>query len=272
LLGVSDNYLYRIERGMRQPGFELIQQISAVMGVPIGKLVGEQVGMTEGSNPGMCERGCPLADIKDQFTRDRDSLISAEKDNRELKQTVEHLSVLIDLHVRFENIVCDNSLSQSEKMKKLGELAKTAAKEGKASFEEIRIILRIKRATLKKLLRSAKQAYPCVFVEGSEILALTPGGAALQLRCFDCKAFESGECKGYGNEKRPENIIGLVSRLEANGILSRIEQSQIISKSYDTPISEHELSEVIYRYNHDQPIPEGIFYLDRRKKRQRRHS
>jgi hypothetical protein len=209
--------------------------------------------------------------MKNRLEQNRNSLISAGKNNLELKQTVEHLRVLMTLHIQFENIVCDDSLSKSAKMKKLEELAKTAVKEGRTSFEEIRTILRIKRATLKNWLHSAKPAYPCAFAENGEILALMPGGAALQLRCCDCTTFESGECKGYGNEKRPDNIIELVSRLEANGILSRIEQAQIISNSYNTPISQHELSEVIYRHNNGQPISEGIFYLDRRGKKRNKH-
>jgi transcriptional regulator with XRE-family HTH domain len=267
LLGISDNYLYRIERGLKQPSLELIQQISAVMGVPVTKLLDEQSDMTKHGKPEISEAVRVLAEMESQLEETCKDLLSAEKHNLELGRTVEHLKSLIDLHVRFEDIVYDESLPKSQKMKKLEELAKTAAKEGKAGFEEIRTVLRVKRAILRKWLRSIKQAYPCKFAENGELVAFTPGGAALQLRCFDCKAFESGECEGYGNEKRPENIIELVTRLEINGMLSRAEQAQIIGEAYNTPISKHELSEVIYRYNHGQPIAEGIFYMDRREKK-----
>jgi hypothetical protein len=191
----------------------------------------------------------------------------AEKRILELERSVEHLKALIDLHVRFEDLVCDDSLSKSEKLKKRKALAKATATEAMISFEENRTVLRVKRTTLRNWLRATKQAYPCRFYENGELWAFTPSGAALQLRCFDCEVFESGECGGHGNEKRPDNIVELVSRLEANGMLSRAEQAHIIEESYNTPISQHELSAVIYSHNNELPISEGLFFMDRRKKR-----
>jgi transcriptional regulator with XRE-family HTH domain len=264
LLGISDNYLYRIERGMRQPGIALTQQISAVMGIPVDRLLGERSGMRKGSEPEIHEGFRAWADMKNKLDRKCDELAFTEKCNLELKRTQEHLRAVIDLHVRFANIVCNSSLSRNEKMEKLTELAKATAQENKLSFNEIRTVLRVEHRTLKDWLRSIKQAYSCRFAEGGEILAFMPGEAALRLRCFDCKDCESGECKGYGNEKSPDNIIKLVLRLEVNGVKSRTEQAQIIGESYDTPMSQHELSEIIYRHNNGIPIPKGIFYLDRR--------
>jgi transcriptional regulator with XRE-family HTH domain len=260
MLGISDNHLYRIERGIRQPSLELVHQISKVMKVSVDRLLEDQDETADGS----LEGARPSLKTNFELDPDLDEFTPVEKRNLELERDVRHLTAIISLHTRFENIVCDNSLSKAETRKRLEALAKDAAMENEASFKEIRDVLRVKRATVRTWVRSVKGAYRCFFAEGGEILASTPGEAALRLRCFDCKSFESGECGGHGNEKRPNNIIELVIRLDANCVSRRGEQARIIDKSYHTPISQHELSEVIYRYNRGLPISEGIFYLDGR--------
>jgi hypothetical protein len=149
-------------------------------------------------------------------------------------------------------------------MKKLEILAIAAIRENEASFTEIRSILRVKRALLRKWIDSARRIYKCRVAVNGEILAYNPGEAALRLRCFDCNLFASGKCEGHGSEKSPDNIIELITRLEECGVFNRGEQARIITDCYDTPISRYELADVIYRHNNGLPIPESLFYLDGR--------
>ncbi|MDR1578986.1 MAG: hypothetical protein LBS35_01405, partial [Synergistaceae bacterium] len=107
-----------------------------------------------------------------------------------------------------------------------------------------------------------KQAYRCRFDEGRTVMADTPGEAALRLLCFDCEAFENGECRGYGNEKRPEHLIMLLVRMEINGIYNKTEQSPLLAEGYGIELTPHEISEIVYRYKNGLQVPEDIFYLD----------
>jgi hypothetical protein len=176
---------------------------------------------------------------------------------------VSHLRALIDFHTKFEDIQREIAPPNSKIMGLYKELAQMTARENEVSFNEMLLVLKVKRADLRNWLNSEKQAFKCAFAEGAEILASTAGEAALRLRCFDCKTFESGECAGHGNEKRPDDIIELILRLEEYGVLGKAEQAEIITECYGTPISKHEISEVMYRNSRGLPVPEGLFYLDR---------
>jgi hypothetical protein len=118
-----------------------------------------------------------------------------------------------------------------------------------------RFTLRIKRSFLKKCRQAEKHVYKCRFAENGEITASNSGEAALCLRCFDCEDFESRECRGYGNEKHPRNIIVLLARLRANGVTDAAEHVRILEKFYKLPMSLHELAEVLYRDKNGLPIP-----------------
>ena len=262
LLGVSYNHLYRVEKGLRQPSLGLVKKMSEVTGVPVASLISGHSEPDGEREPEIGGGVLALIDLKGKLDRNRDKLIIAEEYNAELERKTEHLMALIRLHTRFEDIICDDSLSKAGRMEKLRELAKAAAQENEAGFNEIRSILRVKRAVVRGWLRSDRQVYSCAFAEGGEISAANPGEAALRLKCFDCGAFESSECRGHGNEKRPANIIELFGRLEANGVISHAEQAGIITGCYKTPIDAHGISEVKYRYEHGLSIPDGVFYLD----------
>jgi hypothetical protein len=251
-----------VEKGLRNPSPKLVKKISALAGVPVTSLLSGQLETGVEREPEIDGGALAFVDLKSKLDRKRDELLIAEEYNVELERKTEHLTALISLHKRFEDIKCDNSLSRNAVTEKLGELAKAAAQENEVTFNEIRSILRVKRAVLRNWLRSDKQAYRCKFAEDGEIWAFNPGEAALRLRCFDCGAFESYECQGYGNEKRPANIIELLTRLEANGVIYHSELAEIVTECYKTPISAHGISEVKYRYERGRPIPDGIFYLD----------
>ena len=267
LLDVTDNYLYRLEKGLKQPSLNLIRRVSEIIGVPVEDLFHEHSPPEATDGEVIYEGARTFVEIVNKLNRERQNRFQIEKRNLELERMVEHLLVVIHLYMRFGDILSEESLSRSEKMKKMEKLAITTASEGEINFNEILAVLKIKRSTLRNWLRSEKIAYPCLFAEGGEIMASTPGEAALKLGCFDCEGRESGECKGHGNEKGPENLIVLITRLEANGVINRTEQSRVLEESYGVSISAHEISEIVYRDKHDIRMPEGVFNMEANKTR-----
>jgi transcriptional regulator with XRE-family HTH domain len=260
LLGITDTYLYMLEKGMKRPSLRLVQKIAEVIKVPIEKLLREETE-DAGSGTEIHDSVNTLANLRNKPTSEPCDRLKAEKHILDLEREIKHLEALIALHMRFEEIVCQKPFTADE-MEKLEELAGATTEENEISFNELLAVLRVGCSTLKNWLQIGKQAYSCRFVGGGKIMASNPGVAALRLRCFDCRDFESKKCKGHGNEKRPDNVIELIDRLKANGVLSRAEQVQILGASYNLPLSLHELSEVMYRNRHGRPIPEGIYYMD----------
>jgi transcriptional regulator with XRE-family HTH domain len=260
LLGISETYLYMLEKGKKDPSLRLLKKIAEIIGVPVKKLLKEETETEEEIE--MHDGVSTLVDLRNKLENERRARLKAERYTLDLERKTEHLEALIGLHIRFEDIICDNSLSESEKMGKLEELAKTAAGESELAFNEILAVLRVGRSILRKWLHVEKHAYTCRFVRGRKIMASNPGEAALRLRCFDCEDFESKKCKGHGDEKRPENIIELIDRLKVHGVLNRIEQVRILEECYHLPLSPHELAEALYRGKRGLPIAEGIYYMD----------
>jgi transcriptional regulator with XRE-family HTH domain len=267
LLGVSESHIYKLERGLKQPSLDLVRKISAITGVPSDTLLSRNGGEIEGG--GVIHSA--VSGMRDKLAGECKARKRAEKLNARNDRVIERLTNIVELHVKFENILLSGQyMDKREISQKLQELAKDALREGKASPREIRSALRIGRVTFRNLLRGEKRAFPCKFAEGGQIMASTPGEAALRLCCFDCAAFESGECEGHGAETRPENIVDLISRLEANGVTQKREQSRILDGSYCITLSPHEISEVMYRARHGMDIPEGLFYLEMTKHRNRK--
>jgi transcriptional regulator with XRE-family HTH domain len=259
MVGVTDNYFYKLEKGKRRPSSALMRRIAGIIGTPYENLLvidaEERLGISDGARV--------VVDMRKDIDLKSHHISNVEKRISELEQEVVHLRALLDFHTRFEDIQCQNLPSNSEKLQLYKELAKMTARESELSFNEMLVVLRVKRADLRSWLYSEKKVFKCRFAEDGEILALAPGEAALRLRCFDCKAFESGECAGHGNEKRPDNIVELILRLEAFGVIGKEEQAEIITECYRTPVSQHEISEILYRNSRGLPVPEGLFYLDR---------
>jgi transcriptional regulator with XRE-family HTH domain len=258
LLGISETYLYMLEKGKKEPSLRLIEKIVQVFGVPAEKLLREE---TEGEG-GIYDGVSTLVDLRNKLEKERRARLKAERCVLELERKSEHLEALIELHIRFEDILCQTSLTESEKMEQVENLAKTATGERELASNEILTALRVGRSILKNMPHAEKHAYTCKFMKGGKITASNAGEAALCLRCCDCEDFASKKCKGHGNEKRPDNIIELIDRLDANGITNRIEQVEILEKYYNVPLSPHELSEVLYCGKRGLAIPEGIYYLD----------
>jgi len=261
LLGVSENYLYRVETGSRKPGMKLLWQISKLSGVPMENLMNVSKEPDGPEIERVFSGARMYLEAVNKLRRERHNRKDLEERNSELEHAIEHLMALIHLHLQFEDIVCQG-LSKSQMLKKIEELAKITAEEGEATFDEMLVTFRVKRPLLKSWLTSGKQIYKCLFIDGLEVTASTPGEAALRLCCFDCIYHESKECAGYGGEKRPENIIALLARMEANGIYNRSEQAKLLEESYGITISAHQIAEVAYRHKNDIKIPEGAFNLD----------
>jgi transcriptional regulator with XRE-family HTH domain len=254
-----------IEKGYRQPGADIIARISKTIGVPVEAFLCErEKSEAELEEETIANNGLRvLSDLHGKLDRERHVRRKSEKRNLELEWTVEHLTSLISLHVRFEDIMCQQSISMTEKMRRLEKLARAIAHEGEFTFSEMMTVLRVKRSILKRWLNLGKQVYKCRFDEGRTVMADTPGEAALRLLCFDCDEFENGECRGYGNERRPEHLIMLLVRMEINGIYNKTDQSQLLAEGYGIELTPHEISEIVYKYKNGLPVPEGAFYLDK---------
>jgi transcriptional regulator with XRE-family HTH domain len=262
LVGVTDTYLYMLEKEMRDPRLRTIEKIARVIGVPAAELLRDEAESGKDGGAEAPDSARTLADFKNKLERERRGRLKAEKSLLEMERKTEHLEAVIGLYKRHVDITLIGSLTESEKTERLEELAKTAMSEDVLSVSEILAVLRIKRSFLKKHRRAEKHVYKCRFAENGEITASNSGEAALCLRCFDCEDFESRECRGYGNEKHPKTIIVLLTRLRANGVTDAAEHVRILERFYKLPLSPHELAEVLYRDKNGLPIPEGIYYLD----------
>jgi transcriptional regulator with XRE-family HTH domain len=269
LLGISEHYLYMIENGYRQPSADLIARIAKTVNVPVETFMSvREKSDAELGEETIADNGLrALTDLQNKLDRERHVRRESDKRNLELEWTVEHLASLITLHVRFEDIMCQQSVSMAEKMRLLEKLARAIAHEGAFTFSEMLTVFRVKRSILKRWLDMGKQAYRCRFDEGRTVMADTPGEAALRLLCFDCGEFENGECRGYGSEKRPEHLIMLLVRMEINGIYNKTEQSQLLAEGYGIELTPHEISEIAYKYKNGLRVPEDAFYLDMSRKK-----
>jgi len=263
LFGISYTHLYMLEKGLKNPSLKLIEKIAKALEVPLTELLTDETAQ-EGKEGEIEIYGSVriLVDLKNKLERERRDRLKAEKYALELERRTERLEAIIELHKRFGDIACAGSLTEGEKNEKLEELARAALQEDILSIGEILTVVRVKRSVIKKRPNAGKRAYKCRYAEGGEVAASNAGEAALCLRCFDCQDFESGECRGYGNEKDPKNIITLLARLRAHGVTDAAEHVRILERFYKLPLTLHELSEVLYRDKQGLPIPEGIYYLD----------
>jgi transcriptional regulator with XRE-family HTH domain len=264
LLGISEDYLYRFESSMREPGIDFIEKLAHYSGVPIGAFFGdsgedEDCGFSE--TPGKPSRIKTLTELLRDLNHERKRRKMEEKRASELEKLLEHMMAVNELSVRFEEILL-LELSDPEKAKKIAMLARATAKIGELRFDEIQGLLRLNRSVLKHWLSSEKTSYSCKLDEGKTVLASTPGEAGMRLLCFDCEARANEDCRGYGENNYPENIFVLISLLQANGIYNRKEQAQLLHESYGIELSPHQISELLSRKKHGKPVPENLKNLD----------
>ena len=262
LLGVTENYLYRVESGMRKPSMKLLEAMAELSGVTVRKLT----DIAEEPDEAEAERAVSAAHMYieaiTKLRHERHNRKDLEMRNAALEHALEHLWAVVQLHQQFDDIVCQEALPHRQKQQKLEELAKATAEEGEVTFNEMLAIFRVKRAVLKSWLKSGQRTYKCMSMEDREVIASTPGEAALRLCCFDCEYHESRECTGYGNEPRPENLIALLARMEANGIYNRTEQSRLLEESFGIKMSPHQISETVYCHRYGHRVPEKSFHLE----------
>jgi DNA-binding XRE family transcriptional regulator len=272
LLGITSTYLYMIEKGQRLPSLDLAQRISKITQVPLEKLLREDNAPDAGEKAGTEDDEISLAEVIDELDSERQRRLQAENLNMTLQLENERLAAVIGLHVHFEDISCGKPLPKDEKLKKLEELSRTATMESNLSFNDIRVVLRVKRSMLKSWLDAGKRVYECRFAEDGKIMAATPGEAALRLLCFNCEVFQANDCEGYGNEKNPENFFVLLDRLKENGVYSRHVQSRVLEESYGMALSAHEISELVYKHRHGIHVPDSVFYMETTRRKRRRKS
>ena len=77
LLGVTDNYLYRLEKGLKQPSLTLIQRISDIIGVPIEYLFQEHAPPEASDGAVIYEGARTFVDIMNKVNRERQNRMLA---------------------------------------------------------------------------------------------------------------------------------------------------------------------------------------------------
>lgn len=270
ILGISKNYLYRLEIGARKPSLELLEKLAALSGVSTGTLVDafhDSTGLEAAKFFSGIRRHI---DTLSKLRRERSERleieqrkIEIEQRNADLEYTVEHMEALLQLHLLIGRIWKKEHISRDAKKKEIETLAKLAVSSDEFSFDELLIAFDVKRPVLKSWMEAEKKVFKCKHIPDIEVMATSPSEAALRLRCFDCENFESKKCEGYGDMTSPDNIISLIAKLEAKGITKRDEQADLLKESYGmSNISAHQISEILYRNKTGKKIPEGAYFLE----------
>jgi transcriptional regulator with XRE-family HTH domain len=261
LLGISEDYLYRLESGQREPRPGLIEKISRCSGISIGAFFGNGEGddRSEMSDrPGEIKN---MTELINSLNRERSVRKTVEQRIFKLEKLNEHLLAANELNTRLTDIL-HMELPKSEKSKRIAALARATAGAGELRFDEIAGILHLQRATLRHWLESEKNNYSCRLFDGKTVTASTPGEAGMRLLCFDCEVRAREDCRGYGEENHPENIFVLIALLEAHGVYSRTEQAELLRDSYGIEMTAHQISELMSRKKHGKPVPEKTENMD----------
>jgi transcriptional regulator with XRE-family HTH domain len=259
LLGISKDYLYRFESGLRAPGVDFIERLARYSGMPIGAFFQEE--WEDGALPGMPGDIKNLTELIRNHNRERSLRKTMERRIFELERLTGHFMPVTELHVKQADIL-RRELPKPERAKKIAALARAAARAGELRFDEISAILNLSRSALKHWLESEKAVYQCKMADGKTVTASTPGEAGMRLLCFDCEARAREDCRGYGENSYPENIFVLIALFEANGVYSRIEQSELLRESYGIELSPHQVSELLSRKKRGKPVPEDVENID----------
>ena len=256
LLGVSYNYIQKIETGRRQPSRDLLLAIAQCTGVPASEFFD---GESE-SYPEMVdgpEKMTNLSALLNDLNREKFNVKTLVNRVVELEKMRDHVLAVNAFQEKYI-VILRLDTSSVEKGKKIAALARSAIRAGEIRFDEVQAILRVTRRTLKQWLESEKGEYRCKLFEGRVISATTPTEAGIMLKCFDCEARASEDCRGYGENNYPENIFMLIAMLEANGIYGREQQASLLRDSFDMDISAHQLADAISRQKHGKQVSENI--------------
>ncbi|MDL2263081.1 helix-turn-helix domain-containing protein [Synergistaceae bacterium OttesenSCG-928-I11] len=262
ILEISKSYLYRLEHEDRKPSLDLMEKLAKLSGVTTGMMVDafDNVNGPEAAN--IFDGIRRHIDTLRKLRQERSKRLEVEQRNAVLESTVEHKDALLQLHLLQEDVL-RKDLSRSERKKEIERLAKLVACIDEFSFEEMAKTFGVSLPLLKSWLKEEKKVFKCMRISDREVMATSPGEAALYLRCSDCKYLESNECDGYGDMKSPDNIITLIAQLETKGITRRDEQADVLKESYGmSNISAHQISEILYRNKVGKKVPEAAYFLE----------
>jgi transcriptional regulator with XRE-family HTH domain len=263
LLGISEDRLYRFERGQSEPKLGLIEKISYYSGIAADNFFTKNGAPAE--KPNEPSKIVSLLSLVDRLNKARFEKKMEEDKVLELERLTEHLLYVNELHGKLVGILRSDA-PKEETLKKIIALARTAAKEGEMRFCEIACIFRVSPTTLEHWLESEKVLYSCRLNEGKTAMASTPGEAEMYFTCFDCEAREKDVCRGYGDASYPEDFFVLVAQLEANGVRSRLDQAKYLAEVFKIDVSPQQISEYLSRKKYNKPVPEDIVDLKPRKR------
>lgn len=156
ILGISESHLYSIETGRRKPNVELLEQIAKLSGVPFEKVLDVSQDPNDPNAARIYDGLRMFSKIIQNLRRERQKRIDLEERNSELEHAMGLLLAHIQLHSQFEDIICQKSLSPSEKQEKMKNLARITTKEGEISFEQMLAVFRVKRELLEEWVVGSK--------------------------------------------------------------------------------------------------------------------
>jgi transcriptional regulator with XRE-family HTH domain len=258
ILGVSYNHIQKIETGQREPSLDLLQKIAKYTGVPAGAFIDDEEESFLETVNGLGKTAW-ITDVLNNLNRERFKMKTLEKNFAESEKLRYHMLAVIELQEKYIAILRQD-ISPVERGKKKAALARETIRFGELRFDEVQAILNMGRRHLTHLLESEEGEYRCRLFDKA-VTATTPAVAGIMLRCFDCEAKESEDCRGYGEFVYPENIFILVAVLEANGIYKREKQVAILRDSFEMDINVRQLADALSKHNHGKRAPEDIVNL-----------
>lgn len=258
ILGVSYNHIQKIETGQREPSLDLLQKIAKYTGVPAGAFIDDEEESSLETVNGLGKTAW-ITDVLNNLNRERFKMKTLEKNFAESEKLRYHMLAVIELQEKYIAILRQD-ISPVERGKKKAALARETIRFGELRFDEVQAILNMGRRHLTHLLESEEGEYRCGLFDKA-VTATTPAVAGIMLRCFDCEAKESEDCRGYGEFVYPENIFILVAVLEANGIYKREKQVAILRDSFEMDINVRQLADALSKHNHGKRAPEDIVNL-----------
>lgn len=256
LLGVSYNYIQKLETGQREPSLDLLRAVSRYTGVPAGAFLEDEDESLLDRMDGP-EKATSLIELINDLSRERFTIKTLKNRILELEKLRDHILAINALQEKFISIL-KQDISHIEKGKKTAALARSTIREGEIRFDEVQAAMHLSRRSLKQWLESEKGEYRCRLFDDRAVLATTPMEAGIKLGCFDCEARAGEDCRGYGENNYPENLFMLIAMLEANGIHSRKEQVLLLHDSFDIDITAHQLSEALSRQKYGRRVSENL--------------
>lgn len=261
LLGISYSHLCKIENGIREPSLDVLRKISEYTGISAGNFLRNCDDESLPENMDGPEQITSITTLSREIYRGNFFRKTAVLGRiSELDRFLSHALVFNKLQEKYIGIL-KQRLPAAEEAKKTAALIREFARDGELCVEEIQTGLHLSRGTVRSYLKAVKMTYSCKVFPEKKVAATTPGGAGMQLACFDCEAQAKELCRGYGRFDYPENLLMFINMCEANGIYDREEHAQILRRSFDMDISARKLTEILSRIKQGKTVPDDIYYL-----------